>query len=285
MPDFSHLHVHTQYSLLDGAASIQSLYNKAVKDKMPALAITDHGNMFGAFSFVAEAYKHKNRRWQSESKTHCRLRILCGGRPAQRKHFTKEQKDERYHQVLLAKNKTGYQNLIRLTSLGYIEGMYSKYPRIDKSLIEQYHEGLIATTCCIGAYVPQTILHDGEEKAEKEFKWWLDIFGEDYFIELQRHQIPDQEKINQFLLKLSKKYNVPVIATNDSHYTDQEDYNAHDILLCINTGEKQSTPGFDDFVNDEISSKNRRFKFPNDQFYLKTQAEMTALFQRYSGSH
>ena len=106
---------------------------------------------------------------------------------------------------------------------------------------------------------------------------WI-LFGDDYFIELQRHQIPEQEKINQFLLKLSKKYNVPVIATNDSHYTDQDDYNAHDILLCINTGEKQSTPGFDDFVNDEISSKNRRFKFPNDQFYLKTQAEMTALF-------
>ena len=156
--------------------------------------------------------------------------------------------------------------------------MYSKYPRIDKALIEQYHEGLIATTCCIGAYVPQTILHEGEEKAEKEFKWWLDMFGDDYFIELQRHQIPEQEKINQFLLKLAKKYQVPVIATNDSHYTDQEDYNAHDILLCINTGEKQSTPGFDDFVNDDANHKNRRFKFPNDQFYFKTQAEMTALF-------
>ena len=278
MPDFSHLHVHTQYSLLDGAASIQNLYNKAVKDKMPALAITDHGNMFGAFSFVAEAYKHKNEDGSLKVKpiVGCEFYVV---EDRHKKAFTKEQKDERYHQVLLAKNKTGYQNLIRLTSLGYTEGMYSKYPRIDKSLIEQYHEGLIATTCCIGAYVPQTILHDGEEKAEKEFKWWLDMFGENYFIELQRHQIPDQEKINQFLLKLSKKYQVPVIATNDSHYTDQEDYNAHDILLCINTGEKQSTPGFDDFVNDEVSLKNRRFKFPNDQFYLKTQAEMTELFK------
>src|SRR5450432_2965699 len=278
MPDFSHLHVHTQYSLLDGAASIQNLYNKAVKDRMPALAITDHGNMFGAFSFVAEAYKHKNPDGSLKVKpiVGCEFYVVAD---RHRKTFTKEQKDERYHQVLLAKNKTGYQNLIRLSSLGYTEGMYSKYPRIDKALIEQYHEGLIATTCCIGAYVPQMILHSGEEKAEKEFKWWLDMFGENYFIELQRHQIPDQEKINQYLLKLAKKYNVPVIATNDSHYTDQEDYNAHDILLCINTGEKQSTPGFDDFVNDEINSKNRRFKFTNDQFYLKTQAEMTALFQ------
>src|ERR1700712_4231513 len=277
MPDFSHLHVHTQYSLLDGAASIQNLYNKAVKDKMPALAITDHGNMFGAFSFVAEAYKHKNEDGTLKVKpiVGCEFYVV---EDRHKKSFTKEQKDERYHQVLLAKNKTGYQNLIRLTSLGYTEGMYSKYPRIDKSLIEKYHEGLIATTCCIGAYVPQTILHDGEEKAEIEFKWWLDMFSDDYFIELQRHQIPDQEKINQFLIKLAKKYNVPVIATNDSHYTDREDYNAHDILLCINTGEKQSTPGFDDFVNDELQLKNRRFKFPNDQFYFKTTSEMEKLF-------
>src|SRR5450755_2408284 len=277
MPDFSHLHVHTQYSLLDGAASIQNLYNKAVKDRMPALAITDHGNMFGAFSFVAEAYKHKNPDGSLKVKpiVGCEFYVVA---ERSKKTFTKEQKDERYHQVLLAKNKTGYQNLIRLTSLGYIEGMYSKYPRIDKSLIEQYHEGIIATTCCIGAYVPQTILNHGEEKAEQEFKWWLDMFGDNYFIELQRHQIPDQEKINQFLLRLAKKYNVPVIATNDSHYTDQDDYNAHDILLCINTGEKQSTPGFDDFVNEDANHKNRRFKFPNDQFYLKTQAEMAALF-------
>ncbi|HZE86116.1 MAG TPA: DNA polymerase III subunit alpha, partial [Puia sp.] len=277
MPKFSHLHTHTQFSLLDGAASIQSLYKKAVKDGMPALAITDHGNMFGAFEFVAEAYKHKNENGTLKVKpiVGCEFYVVAD---RHRKVFTKEQKDERYHQVLLAKNKAGYQNLIKLTSLGYIEGMYSKYPRIDKELIGQYHEGLIATTCCIGAYVPQTILHDGEEKAEKEFKWWLDVFGEDYIIELQRHNIKEQETINHLLLKFAKKYNVPVIATNDSHYTDRDDYNAHDILLCINTGEKQATPGYDDFVNDDANTKNRRFKFPNDQFYFKTTEEMSKLF-------
>ena len=150
---------------------------------MPALAITDHGNMFGAFSFVAEAYKHKNEDGTLKVKpiVGCEFYVVSD---RHKKAFTKEQKDERFHQVLLAKNKTGYQNLIRLTSLGYTEGMYSKYPRIDKSLIEQYHEGIIATTCCIGAYVPQTILHEGEEKAGQEFKWWLDLFGDDYFIEL-----------------------------------------------------------------------------------------------------
>ncbi|HEX9511746.1 MAG TPA: DNA polymerase III subunit alpha [Puia sp.] len=277
MSKFSHLHTHTQFSLLDGAASIQSLYKKAVKDGMPALAITDHGNMFGAFEFVAEAYKHKNEDGTLKVKpiVGCEFYVV---EDRHRKVFTKEQRDERYHQVLLAKNKVGYQNLIKLTSLGYMEGMYSKYPRIDKELILKYHEGLIATTCCIGAYVPQTILHDGEEKAEKEFKWWLDIFGEDYIIELQRHNIKEQEVINQMLLKFAKKYNVPVIATNDSHYTDRDDYNAHDILLCINTGEKQSTPGYDDFVNDDASTKSRRFKFPNDQFYFKTTEEMSKLF-------
>src|ERR1700730_12812672 len=204
MANFSHLHVHTQFSLLDGAASIPSLYKKAIADGMPALAITDHGNMFGAFEFVAEAYRHKHPDGSLMVKpiVGCEFYLVAD---RHRKSFTKDQKDERFHQVLLAKNKIGYQNLIKLTSLGYIEGMYSKYPRIDKSLIEQYHEGIIATTCCIGAYVPQAILHQSEEKAEKEFKWWLDIFGEDYIIELQRHNIKEQEKINQTLLLFAKK--------------------------------------------------------------------------------
>ncbi|HEY0678634.1 MAG TPA: DNA polymerase III subunit alpha [Chitinophagaceae bacterium] len=274
---FSHLHCHTQFSLLDGAASIQGLYKKAAADGMPAIAITDHGNMFGVFEFVAEAYKHKNEDGSVKVKpiVGCEFYVV---RDRHQKSFTKEQKDERYHQVLLAKNKTGYQNLIKLTSLGFIEGYYSKYPRIDKELIMQYHEGLIATTCCIGAYVPQSILHDSADVAEQEFKWWLDLFGEDYYIELQRHNIPEQLKINQTLLAYSKKFNVPVIATNDSHYVDQDDYNAHDILLCINTGEKKSTPGYDDFVNDDVHIKDRRFKFPNDQFYFKTTEEMSRLF-------
>jgi DNA polymerase-3 subunit alpha len=286
MTKFSHLHVHTQYSLLDGAAAIGGLYKKAIKDGMPALAITDHGNMFGAFDFVSQAWKNtkvvgKDANGKDIVEPVVKPIVGCEFYVVADRHqksFTKGVKDERYHQVLLAKNKIGYQNLVKLTSLGYIEGMYSKYPRIDKELIEKYHEGLIATTCCIGAYVPQTILHDGEEKAEQEFKWWLDMFGEDYYIELQRHNIKEQELINNTLLKFAKKFNVPVIATNDSHYIDKEDSNAHDILLCINTGEKQSTPGFDDFVNDELQVKNRRFKFPNDQFYFKTQEEMQRLF-------
>ena len=286
MPTFSHLHVHTQYSLLDGAASIEGLYEKAIDDHMPAIAITDHGNMFGVFKFVSQAWKKtKVIGKDADGKdilapvvkpiVGCEFYVV---KDRHIKNFTKELKDNRYHQVLLAKNAIGYQNLIKLTSLGYIEGMYSKYPRIDKSLIEKYQEGLIATTCCIGAHVPQAILKSDEAAAEKEFKWWLDIFGEDYYIEIQRHQIPEQQIINDRLLQFAKKYKVPVIATNDSHYINEDDANAHDILLCINTGEKQSTPGFDDFVNDEIQIKNRRFKFPNNEFYFKTQAQMSALF-------
>lgn len=286
MCKFSHLHVHTQYSLLDGAAAIDNLYKKAASHNMPALAITDHGNMFGVFEFVSQAWKNtkvvgtdENGKERTEPVVKpivgCEFYVVAD---RHRKTFSKEQRDERYHQVLLAKNKTGYQNLIKLTSLGYIEGYYSKYPRIDKELIEKYHEGLIATTCCIGAYVPQTILHENEEAAEKEFKWWLDMFGEDYYIELQRHNMKEQDQINHTLLKFAAKYQVKVIATNDSHYVDKEDYNAHDILLCINTGEKQSTPGFDDLVHDDLQVKNRRFKFPNAEFYFKTPEEMQKLF-------
>ncbi len=266
MPDFSHLHVHTQFSLLDGAADISKLYKKAAADGMKALAITDHGNMFGVFKFVAEAGKHNVKPIVG-----CEFYVVDD---RHKKQFTKEKKDVRRHQLFLAKNAEGYKNLIKLCSLGYMEGLYSKWPRIDKELILQYHKGLIATTCCIGASVPQTILKGTEQEAEAEFEWWLDIFGEDYYIELQRHDIPEQTVINDTLTKYAKKFNVKMICSNDSHYVDQQDSNAHDILLCVNTGDMQSTP----IATDEEGGKGYRFGFPNDQFYFKTQAEMGKLF-------
>jgi len=266
MPDFSHLHVHTQFSLLDGAADISKLYKKAAADGMKALAITDHGNMFGVFKFVAEAGKHNIKPIVG-----CEFYVVADRHV---KQFTKEKKDVRCHQLLLAKNAEGYRNLVKLCSLGYMEGLYSKWPRIDKELIVKYHKGLIATTCCIGASVPQAILREGEARAEEEFKWWLDLFGEDYYIELQRHDIPEQNTVNEVLLKFAKKHNVKVICSNDSHYVDQQDANAHDILLCVNTGDMQSTP----IATDEEGGKGYRFGFPNDQFYFKTQAEMGKLF-------
>jgi DNA polymerase-3 subunit alpha len=270
MPQFSHLHVHTQYSLLDGQASINALMKKAQTDGMRAMAITDHGNMFGAFEFVNAAKKHNIL-----PVVGCEFYVVDD---RHNKKFTKEGKDIRHHQLLLAKNQQGYENLSKLCSLGYIEGLYSKWPRIDLELIHKYKEGLIATTCCIGAQVPQTILTMGEAAGEKMFLKWLEIFGDDYYIEIQRHNLMNinnsglsQEDINQILLKWSKKYNVPAIATNDTHYVNQDDFNAHDILLCVNTGEKQATPKGD--------GKGFRFGFENDQFYFKTQAEMLHLFR------
>ncbi len=266
---FSHLHNHSQFSLLDGASKISSMFKKAKADNMPAVAITDHGNMFGAFQFVAEAGKHG-----------VKPIVGCEFYLVENRHkqaFTKEQKDKRYHQLFLAKNAEGYQNLVKLCSLGFMEGMYSKYPRIDKELVLKYHKGLIATTCCLGASVPQAILRSGEDEAEKEFKWWLDLFGEDYYIEVQNHHIPEQQTVNEVLVRFAKKYNVKIIASNDSHYLDQKDANAHDILLCINTGEKQATPTYKD-IEGNFDMKGKRFAFYNDQFYFKTTAEMTQLW-------
>ena len=155
MPKFSHLHVHSQYSLLDGAAEIPAMFSKAVADGMPGIALTDHGNMFGAFQFITEAEKINGKSGTIKIKPilGCEFYLV---EDRHRKKFGGGEKDQRCHQLLLAKNTTGYRNLVKLASLGYIQGMYGKYPRIDKELLLQYHEGLIATTCCIGAEVPQT---------------------------------------------------------------------------------------------------------------------------------
>lgn len=266
MPDFNHLHCHTQYSLLDGASEIGTMMDKAKADGQTAVAMTDHGNMYGAFKFVAEAKKRDIKpivgcEFYLVDDRHKRTFIKSNG-----------EKDKRYHQLMLAKNRTGYENLCKLCSLGFTEGLYGKFPRIDKELVERYHEGLIVTSCCIGAIIPQTILKGDIEKAEEELKWWLNIFGDDFYIELQRHrgldQIDDtgmsQEDVNQVLLGFAKKHNVKVIATNDSHYVEEDDWAPHDILLCVNTAS---------YLTDE-----KRFKFPSSDFYFKKKHEMESIF-------
>ncbi len=254
---FSHLHCHTQFSLLDGAASIKGLVSKAKSLDMPALAITDHGNMFGVPSFVKEAQE-------------------AGIKPIIGSEFyltpvtmdDRENKD-RFHQVLLAKNLTGYKNLVKLTSAGYLRGMYYK-PRIDKAFLMEHAEGLIATTCCLASEVNQTILRHGEAEARKVFEWYLNVFGGDYYIELQRHGLRDQDTVNDVLIRWAKEYNVKMICTNDSHYIDREDSEAHDILLALQT-------------NADIHDPNR-FRFTDDnnklshEFYLKSPEEMMELF-------
>lgn len=262
MPDFCHLHCHTQFSLLDGTSSIEGMVKKAVADEMKAIAITDHGNMFGAFRFVAECTKKGIKPIVG-----CEFYLV---EDRHKKQFSREKADNRYHQLMLAKNMEGYQNLTKLCSLGFIEGFYSKYPRIDKELIIKYHKGLIATSCCIGAEIPQAILNESEEIAEEKLKWWLDLFGDDFYLELQNHNLPEQHKVNEVLIRFSKKYSVNMIVSNDSHYINRQDANAHDILLCVNTGDLQSTP--------KGEGKGQRFGFSNEEFYFKTKKEMLEIF-------
>ncbi|TAG57713.1 MAG: DNA polymerase III subunit alpha [Cytophagales bacterium] len=269
---FNHLHCHTKFSLLDGATDIGDMMKKAASDGMKAVAITDHGNMFGAFQFVNEAAKAGVKPIVG-----CEFYVVAD---RHKKSFTKPEKDIRYHQLLLAKNKEGYKNLSKLCSLGWIEGKYGSFPRIDKELIEKYHEGLIATTCCIGAMVPKTILRKSEAEAEKEFLWWLNLFGDDYFVELQRHGIADQDIVNEVLIKFARKHNVPIIASNDSHYLERENAGPHEILLAINTGSKMSDPSSKDTSEDDEANATgkRRFAFSNDEFYFKTTEEMCETF-------
>ncbi|MEM9525015.1 MAG: DNA polymerase III subunit alpha [Bacteroidota bacterium] len=282
MPEFCHLHCHTQYSLLDGAAEIGTMMDKAVADGMKGVALTDHGNMFGAFKFVNEARKRNIKPMIG-----CEFYLV---EDRHKKAFSRAagERDKRYHQLMLAKNKTGYINLSKLCSIGYIEGLYSKYPRIDKSLIAAHSEGLIVTSCCIGAEIPQLLIAGKDEEAEKALKWWLDIFGDDYYIEIQRHRGIDdidlgkdregrtiysgksQEDINVKLLALAQKHKVKVICTNDSHYVEEEDFEPHDILLCVNTGSLKEDP--------------KRFQFPSSDFYFKTQMEMVNLFHDHPDS-
>jgi DNA polymerase III subunit alpha len=266
MQDFCHLHCHTQYSLLDGASDINAIMEKAANDGQTAVALTDHGNMFGAFKFVKAAHKKGIKPIVG-----CEF-YMVEDRTIKSFEKSKGQKDERYHQLLLAKNEVGYRNLSKLCSLGFTEGMYSKYPRIDKELIMQYHEGLIATSCCLGAEIPQAIAQGYPEKAERLLKWWLDLLGEDFYIEIQRHRgiekvdgsFMSQEDVNQVLLKMAKEFNVKVIATNDVHYVEEEDSVPHDFLLAVNTG--------------SILADETRFKFPSNDFFFKTKDQMNRLF-------
>ncbi len=266
MSSFVHLHCHTQFSLLDGATDIAALMAKAAADGQKAVALTDHGNMFGCFSFVKEAKKNGVKPILG-----CEFYLV----PDRRKQsFLKSagERDERYHQLLLAKNQRGYENLSKLCSLGYIEGLYGKFPRIDKEILLQYHEGLIATSCCIGAEIPQAIVKGDLPLAEKRLKWWIDLFGEDFYIEIQRHRGCEnidgsgvsQEDINTVLLGFAKKYNLKVIVTNDVHYLEEEDYLPHDILLCINT-------------NSNVEETDR-FQFPSSDFFFKTTDQIQNTF-------
>jgi len=308
MEPFVHLHVHTQYSMLDGQASISALIDKAANDNMPGIAITDHGNMFGIKEFYNKAKKHNSKPLgiiknckkelaglhakkslteedkakinqleekikDSETKIFKPI-IGCECYCAHNGRFKKSEKEDRggWHLILLAKNLTGYKNLIKMVSLSWTEGFYSR-PRIDKELLEKYHEGIIASSACLGGEISQFIMNGQIEKAKESLLWFKNLFGDDYYLELQRHEthapnadqttFPKQQEVNKVLIEFSREHQVKLIATNDVHFTNAEDAEAHDRLICLSTGKDIDDP------NRMVYSK---------QEWMKSTAEMNAIF-------
>ncbi|HRJ47863.1 MAG TPA: PHP domain-containing protein, partial [Opitutaceae bacterium] len=254
---FVHLHVHTDYSLLDGACRIDRLMDKAVELGMPAIALTDHGNLYGAIDFYNSA-KGKG----IKPLIGCELYLVETSRLE--KHGRSDEGKSIFHLGLLARNLTGYQNLLKLVSDAHLKGFYYK-PRTDLETLARHADGLIGFTGCLASLVPQHLLHDREEEARQACGRFVEIFGrENYFVEIQDHGLPEQRKIVPGLLKLGEEFGLKVIATNDVHYVNAADAGPHDAMLCIQTGAK-------------IDEENR-MKFTGTQFYLKSHAEMAKLF-------
>ena len=260
---YAHLHVHSQYSVLQATADVKSIVAKAKSADMSAVALTDLGNMYGVFKFVQEAIAQ-----QIKPVVGCEFYV---SEERRKNKFTKDNPDRRYNQILIAKNKNGYQNLIRLSSLGFTEGLYGIHPRIDKQLIEEFRTDLIATTGGLHSEVPYLILHTGERQAEEAFAWYHKLFGEDFYVELNRHGLPEEDHVNEVLLRFAKKYKVKYFAANEVFYLDKEEANAHDVLLCIKEGEFKSTP-----IGE---GRGKRYGLANAEFYFKSQDEMKSIFR------
>jgi len=250
---FTHLHVHTEYSLLDGMCRIPQLVSRAKELGIDSLAITDHGVMYGAVQFYLGA-----------KEAGIKPIIGCEVYVAQDSRFSRNAGDKNnYHLILLTRNQTGYRNLIQLTTKAHLDGFYYK-PRVDKELLQEYHQGLIALSACVVGEVPRLILEGRLQEAKQAALWYKQTFG-DFYLEIQRHPIPELEQINQGLISMSDELDIPLVATNDVHYVDQEDASAHDLLLCIGTNSS---------IHDE-----KRIKMAGDFFYLKAPSEMAELFK------
>lgn len=275
---FSHLHNHTQYSVLQSTTIVKKMVAKAIADKMPAVALTDSGNMMAAFQFVKEVSGYNkgvnDRKKAAEEKGEpfneqplkgiigCEVNIC-------RNRLDKTNKDNGYAVVLLAKNKAGYHNLAKMSSIAYTEGFYY-VPRIDRETLLKYKENIIVSTGGVLGEVPNMILNIGETQAEEAFLWWKEQFGEDFYAELLRHGQPEEDKVNEVLIRFCNKHGVKYFAANNTFYLEKTDAKAHDILLCVKDGEKVSTP--------IGRGRGFRYGFPNEEYYFKTQAEMKKIF-------
>jgi len=251
MGDFVHLHLHTEYSLLDGAARIGKVFKSAKEKGMKAVAITDHGNMFGTLYFAEEA-----------KKTGLQAIIGCE-MYAYNDYKLKQGRDETDHLILLCKNKIGYKNLVKLDSIAYVDGFYYK-PRIDYSLLKEHSEGLVCLSACLAGRVAKRLLRNDYEGAKETALMLRETFGDDFYLEIQDHGLEEQRFINPQLIKLSKETGIPLVATNDVHYIDREDAEIQDVVMCISTKKTFDDPN--------------RLKMNTDQMYLKSPEEMSELF-------
>ena len=248
---FVGLHIHSDYSLLDGASQLPQLIDRAVELGMPAIALTDHGVMYGAIQLI-KLCRNKN------------IKPIIGNEMYVIKgDIEKQQRGKKFHQVVLAKNTQGYKNLVKLTTLSHLHGFQGKgifaRPCINKELLEKYHEGLIVTSGCLAGEVPQNIMRGELEEAKKIAKWYKDLFGEDYYLEIQDHGFQEDRVVNTGIVTIAKKLKIKIVATNDSHFISCRDVEAHDALLCINT--------------QKLIAEEKRMRYSGTE-YLKSAEEM-----------
>ena len=263
---FVHLHNHSQFSVLQATSRISQLVEATARHKMPAVAITDHANLMGAFHFI-KAIKAHNKALDPEEQqikpiVGCEF-YVCDD------HTDRSRRDDGYQMVFLAKNKKGYHNLAKMTSMAYVNGFYY-VPRIDREIIKQYKDDLIVLSGNMYGEIASKILNLGDRQAEEALQWWHSEFKDDFYIELMRHGEEGEDRANSVLVKLAQQYDIPLIATNNTYYTKKEEANAHDILLCVKEGEKQATP--------IGRGRGFRYGFPNHEYYFKSPEEMKALF-------
>ncbi|WP_432671774.1 DNA polymerase III subunit alpha [Flavobacterium sp. SM2513] len=275
---FAHLHNHTQFSVLQSTIGIPNMVSAAAKFKMPAVAMTDTGNMMGAFHFVSAVMNYNKG-----AKSKIEASLAAGEEPTDveikpivgcefnvcENHEDKSKKDNGYQIVLMAKNKKGYHNLVKMASLAFTKGFYY-VPRIDRKIIEQYKEDIMVLSGNLYGEISSKILNVGENQAEDALIWWKQQFGEDFYLEIMRHNQEDENRVNKTLIEFSKKHEVKLIATNNTFYLNKEDANAHDILLCVKDGEKQATP--------IGRGRGYRYGLPNSEYYFKSEEEMKQLF-------